>query len=198
MALLSSLKRAHWILDPPSLVFKGYARFLSEVKRPGLEANQSSTLLPYSMEQGPSSVANRFSASKEIPLTLWNPKVHNHVDKCLTPVPTLIHINPVHALQHTSYRYILILFSHLRLGLPSGFFPSGFRTKTLYVPFLSPTRATCPSLIIHVVLITRIILGEEYTLLSSSRCNFLHSLVTSSFLGPNNLLCTLFSRSTTE
>ena len=37
------------------------------------------------------------------------------------------------------------------------------------------------------------ILGEEYKLFSSSLCNLLHSSVTSSLLGPNILLNTLFS-----
>ena len=34
----------------------------------------------------------------------------------------------------TSWRSILILSSHLRLGLPSGLFPSGFSTRTLCTP----------------------------------------------------------------
>ena len=35
-------------------------------------------------------------------------------------------------------RSILILSSDLRLGFSSGLFPSGFPTKTLYTPLLSP------------------------------------------------------------
>ena len=37
----------------------------------------------------------------------------------------------------TSWRFILI-FTHLRLGLPSGLLPSGFSIKTLYTPLSSP------------------------------------------------------------
>jgi hypothetical protein len=88
---------------------------------------------------------------------------------------------------------MLILSSHLLLGFPIGLFPSGFPTRTLYTPLPYPIRATCPAHLILLDLITRTKLGKEYRSLSSSLCNFLHSPVTSSFLGPNTLLRALFS-----
>jgi hypothetical protein len=58
---------------------------------------------------------------------------------------------------------------------------------------LSPMRASCPTNLIFLDLITRKILGEKYRSLSSSLCSFLPYPLTSSLLDPNILLSTLFS-----
>jgi hypothetical protein len=58
------------------------------------------------------------------------------------------------------------------------------------MPLLPPVHVTCPA---HLILnfITCTVLGEEYRSLSSWLCNFLHSPVISSLLGPNILHNTL-------
>jgi hypothetical protein len=84
-----------------------------------------------SMEQNPSWEANRSSASQDVLRVLWNPKFHYHIHKRLPPVPILSHINPVRAPHPTSWRSILLLSSHLHLGLRTGLLPSGHPTKTL-------------------------------------------------------------------
>jgi len=88
--------------------------------------------------------ASRFSASEEIPRILWNPKVHYRIHKCPPPVPIPSQIDPVHAPTSHFWRSILILSSHLLLDLPSGLFPSGFPTQTLYTPFLFPNVLHAP------------------------------------------------------
>ena len=60
-------------------------------------------------------------------------------------------------------------------------------------PLSSPIRATCPAHLILLNFITCTILGEQYKPFSSSLCNLLHSPITSSLLGPNILLNTMFS-----
>ena len=61
-----------------------------------------------------------------------------------------------------SWRFILILSYHLRLGLPSGFFPSGFHTKTLYRHLLSPPTHMLHAHLILLEFIARTIVAEEY------------------------------------
>jgi len=86
-------------------------------------------LLTFSMEQSPSWEVNNFSASQDIPRILWNPKAHYLIHKYPPPVPVLSHIDLVLIPHPTSWRSILILSFHLRLGLRSGLFLSVFPPK---------------------------------------------------------------------
>ena len=101
-------------------------------------------LLTYSMKQSPSSETNHMSASQEFPafygarrfITLFTSA--RHLSKSWASSIHSMHPHP------TSWRSILILSSHPRLGLPIGLFPSGFLNKSLSRFLLSPIRATFP------------------------------------------------------
>jgi hypothetical protein len=49
-----------------------------------------------------------------------------------------------------SLRSILIISSHLQLGLPSGLFYLGLPTEIFYASLISPMLATCP---VHLTLL---------------------------------------------
>ena len=68
------------------------------------------------MEQSPSWEVNRSSPIQEIPCIVWNTKFYFRIRKSplLFCIPNLI--NPVHAPHATSWRSVLILSSHLRVG----------------------------------------------------------------------------------
>jgi hypothetical protein len=68
----------------------------------------------------------------------------------------------------TSWRSFLIVSSHLRLGLPSGLFHSGFPTRTLCTPLSSPIRATCSTHLILLYFTTRIITLQHFVTIRCS------------------------------
>jgi hypothetical protein len=73
-----------------------YVLVLKSSRRFAVDTSKLAYLLTYSMEQSPSSEANRFVASQETPRILYNPKIHYRFHKCPLPVPLLIQLNPVH------------------------------------------------------------------------------------------------------
>jgi hypothetical protein len=88
----------------------------------------------------PSWGAANCAATQEPTRILWNLKIEYGVHKGPPLVLILSHNNPI----HTSLRSILILSTHLRLGLPSGIFPSGFPTNILYAFNLLPHSCYMP------------------------------------------------------
>jgi len=141
--------------------------------------------LTNSMEQSPSWGTNSHSASQETMCLKWNPKVitmfmriHHWSLSWVTQIQSA-------PFQPISFRSILIVSSHLCLGLPSSLFPLGFSNKNfVYISHL-PMHATSLTNLILLDLVTLTVFGEIHKLWSSSLYRLLQHPMTSSLLGPN-------------
>ena len=94
-------------------------------------------------------------------------KIHYRIHNSPLPVPVPSRIDL------SSPRSILIVFSHLCFGLSSGPIPSGFPTKALYAPLLSPY-------VLHILPISIVLtwLSEWYMVRSNKHkafCNVIFS-----------------------
>ena len=100
--------------------------------------------LTYSMVQSPSWEANWFAASQEILRISRNPKVHYRTHKRPPPVSILGQPNPGHIPTSHLLEIRPNIIHPSTPRSPQWFLPSGFPSKTLYTPFSSPIRVTCP------------------------------------------------------
>jgi hypothetical protein len=102
-------------------------------------------------------------------------KIHRTESFLRNSVTQLVKKFPAFYRTQKSFILILILSSHLHLGLPGGFFRPGLPTNILYSYLVSPMRTTCPSFPSHpLYLITLIIFDEEHKWWNSSLWSFLH------------------------
>ena len=91
-------------------------------------------------------------------------------------VPATSHLSWANSIQSpqpppTSWRSILILSSHLHLGLPIGLSPSGFPSRTLCTSLPCPIHTTCPAHLILHDFTTRTIQQANYTYNIFNRIN---------------------------
>jgi hypothetical protein len=119
-------------------------------------------LLTYSMEQSPSTEANRFAASQEIPRILWNPKVHYRIHKCPSPGPILSQINPVHATTSHDLTVHPNIIPPTTPGSPKWFLPFRFPHQNPVYTSPLPNARYMPRHLILLDLITRRIFGGQY------------------------------------
>jgi len=101
------------------------------------------------MEHSLSWEADRSSASPEILSFLYIRKIPYRIRKSPPTASILSHIDSIQVLHPTSLGPILVLSSHLCLGLPSSLLPSVFPTKSC--THLSPKFATCATNLFHLV-----------------------------------------------
>ena len=115
----------------------------------------------------------------------WKARVeYDCIYNALHYIPLTIYIIHPYILLSTH----IILSIHLRLGLSNGLFPSGFPTRTLYTPFSSPIRATCPA---HLILLDFYFTLASHKGVCVENCkdSFGHSLTYSLHLAYNSRIC---------
>jgi hypothetical protein len=110
------------------------------------------------------------SSSWEDNSSLRKQKFHYRIHNIPPLAPPEPHKSSPHS-QNISQSPTLILSCHLSLDLPSGLFPSGFPTNTMYAPPLFPKHATFAAHLFLFYFITRIILvgstdhvGSQYAI----------------------------------
>jgi len=143
--------------------------------------------------QSPSWEANWFEASQEIPCISRNPNVHYHTHKRPPPLSILGQPNPVHIPRSQLLEFHPIIIHPSTPRSPQWSPSLRFPYQNPIHRLSSPIRTTCQAHLLLLDFITRTILVEIYKSFSTSLCNLLHSPVTSSLLGPNILLNTMFS-----
>ena len=148
----SQKKKTDQLWGPPSFLFNAYRGSFLGVQRLGREVDHSPQLMPRLRMSGAIHLLTPWSRVLFDYLTGFQPvkkfSAFYGTRKFITAFTSACHLSlswassiqskPPHP---TSWRSILILSSHLRLGLPSGLFPSGFPHQHLV--YASPLPHTC-------------------------------------------------------
>ena len=126
-------------------------------------------------------------------LLAWNPKVHYRTHKCPPPVPILRQLDPVHKYTSHFLKILLSIILPSTSGTPKWSLSLVFLHQNLVYASPLPHTRYMPRPSPYCRFCHRTTLGGQYRSLNSSFYSFIHSPVTSSLLGPNILLSTLFS-----